>query len=115
MPNNVCNCRVPCPDKQLHVHELQGSVEISPCPSPHNHRCATVTGEAIPTGSSHVHEVTFRTDYYDDHYHEYTGTTSKPIKIGNRHVHYLNSVTSVEDGHRHRFNLTTFIENPIGQ
>ena len=113
MPNR-CHCPIPDPKIQNHVHEVQCSVDISPCPSPHNHRCATVSGEAIPTGSSHVHEVTFRTDYYNNHFHEYTGTTSKPIKVGNRHIHYINSATSIDDGHRHNFILTTFIENPIG-
>lgn len=43
---------------QRHVHEIVGSVEIAEeNTDPHNHRFATVSGEAIPLGNGdHVHE-----------------------------------------------------------
>ena len=58
-----------------------GSVRIAldGC-EPHNHRLATVCGEAIPVGQNdHVHEVCFCTDFYEDHYHEFTGRTGGMI------------------------------------
>jgi hypothetical protein len=102
---------------QRHVHEVQGSVEIAERQEdPHNHRFATVSGEAIPYGYGHYHEVTFRTDFYEDHFHEFRGRTSGAIPVGgNRHVHFLESVTSVNDGHRHNFRVATLIEDPIGE
>lgn len=100
---------------QRHVHEVQGSVEIAePEEEPHNHRFATVTGQAIPVGrGDHVHEVRFRTDFFDDHFHEFRGTTRGAVRVGDRHVHFLESVTSVNDGHRHNFRVATLIDNPI--
>lgn len=102
---------------QRHVHEIQGSVEIAePEEEPHNHRFATVSGEAIPVGrGDHVHEVRFRTDFFDDHFHEFRGTTRGAVRVGDRHVHFLESVTSVNDGHRHDFRVATLIDNPIGE
>ena len=116
---------------QRHVHELVGSVEIAEDNNTcHNHRFTTVSGEAIRTRSNgcsscnggensnssndHVHDVRFRTDFFDGHFHEYFGRTSGPIKVGNRHIHYLESVTTQNDGHKHKFRLATLIENPIG-
>ncbi|WOO37554.1 YmaF family protein [Anaerocolumna sp. AGMB13020] len=104
--------------RQKHVHEIQGSVEIAePREEPHNHRFATVSGEAIPYGAGdHYHEVAFRTDFYEDHYHEFCGRTSGAICVGGgRHVHFLESVTTVNDCHRHKFRVATLIENPIGK
>ncbi len=116
-----CDCP-PCyfppkPKKQKHVHEVQGSVEIAERKEdPHNHRFATVTGEAIPVGKhDHIHEVKFRTDFYEDHFHEFRGRTGGAIKVGDRHVHFLESVTTEVDGHRHEFRLATFINDPIGE
>ena len=107
--------------EQEHVHEVQGSVFIDERVVPHNHRFATVSGEAIREGGRHicepdyhVHDVMFRTDDYEEHYHEYSGRTGGPIEIGARHVHFLESVTSVNAGHRHEFRFATLIENPIG-
>ena len=58
-----------------HVHEILGSTLIAErCDDPHNHRFATVSGEAIPYMGSHVHRVTFLTDSYDGHFHEFSGT-----------------------------------------
>lgn len=105
----------PCPEEQRHVHELQGSVKIADEEDPHNHRFCTVTGEAIPYGGNdHVHDVVFRTDFYEDHFHEFRGRTGCAIPVGNRHVHYIESVTTVNDGHRHEFEAATLIDNPIG-
>ena len=106
-----------CKDKQKHVHELQGSVMIAEREEdPHNHRFCTVTGEAIPCMGNehdHVHEVVFRTDFYEDHFHEFRGMTGGAIPVGNRHVHFIESVTSEEECHRHCFEAATLIENPI--
>jgi hypothetical protein len=108
------NNNLPCPDEQRHVHELQGSVKIADEDDPHNHRFCTVTGEAIPfAGNDHVHDVCFRTDFYEDHFHEYKGRTGCAIPVGDRHVHFIESVTTVDDGHRHAFEAATLIDNPI--
>jgi len=104
-------------EDQRHVHEVQGSVAIAEEEEdPHNHRFATVTGEAIPIGKGdHIHEVKFRTDFYENHFHEFCGKTGGAIQVGDRHVHFLESVTTVNDDHRHAFRLSTFIDNPIGE
>ena len=46
----------------------RGSVKIAePQEDPHNHRFATVSGQAIKTGcDDHIHEVKFRTDFYEE-------------------------------------------------
>lgn len=82
---------------------------------PHDHRFATVSGEAIPAGNSHVHEVKFRTDFYEGHYHEFYGKTKGAIPVGDRHVHFLESVTTQDDGHRHKFRVATLIDDPSGE
>ncbi len=104
-----------CRKDQKHVHELVGSVKIAEEEDdPHNHRFATVTEEAIPVGEGqHIHEVCFKTDFFDDHFHEFRGKTGEAIPVGNRHVHCIESVTTVNDGHRHEFEAATLIENPI--
>jgi hypothetical protein len=102
-------------EEQRHVHEIQGSVQIAEAQEePHNHRFATVSGEAIGSGINHYHEVKFRTDFFEDHFHEFCGKTSAAIPVGDRHVHFLESVTTVNDGHRHDFRFATLIDNPIG-
>jgi hypothetical protein len=107
--NHHCN-------EQRHVHEIQGSVQIAePQEDPHNHRFATVSGEAIPVGRDHYHEVRFRTDFYEDHFHEFSGRTSGAIQVGDRHVHFLESFTTVNDNHRHRYRFATLIDDPIGE
>lgn len=104
-----------CSRVQFHVHEVQGSAAIADPDDPHNHRFATVTGEAIPRGLfDHVHEVSFRTDFYENHFHEFRGRTSGAAPVGDRHVHFLESVTTFNDGHRHEFRLSTFMEDLIG-
>ena len=118
-PKEKPECPKPeCPPKeQKHNHEVQGSVMIAePQEEPHNHRFATVSGEAIFVGNNdHVHEVKFDTDFYEDHYHEFEGRTSGAVWVGDRHVHYLKSVTEESDGHVHEFRVATLIDNPIGE
>ncbi len=105
-----------CNKPQRHVHEVQGSVQIAePQEDPHNHRFATVSGEAIPVGADHYHEVKFRTDFYEEHFHEFCGRTSGAIAVGDRHVHFLDSVTTINDGHKHKFRVATLIDDPIGE
>ena len=104
-----------CDNEQRHVHEILGSVQIAePQEDPHNHKFATVSGEAIPVGADHYHEVKFRTDFYENHFHEYCGRTTCAIAVGDRHVHFLESTTTENDGHRHNFRVTTLINDPIG-
>lgn len=105
-----------CPrDEQKHVHEITGSTgAFGTCSECHNHRFCTVSGEAIREGSSHVHEVTFRTDFADGHYHEFCGKSSPAIPVGGgKHVHYANAYTTKEDGHKHRFQVASLIEEPL--
>lgn len=113
-----CEHSDPCFMEQTHVHEVLGSVEIAERQTdPHNHRFATVSGEVIPFGpTNHVHRVTFRTDFYEDHFHEFTGRTMPAIPVGGgRHVHFLESVTEERENHRHDFRVATLINDPIGE
>jgi len=105
-----------CP-RQTHDHEVQGSVRLAETRCDlHNHRFATVTSPAIPYGpDDHVHEVAFRTDFYEDHYHEFCGMTGVAIPTGDRHVHFLESMTTTSEGHCHEFRVATLIEDPIGE
>ncbi|ABX43166.1 YmaF family protein [Lachnoclostridium phytofermentans] len=98
--------------KQTHVHEIQGSVEIAEQNDPHSHRFATISGEAIPYGMDHYHEVSFKTDFFREHYHEFQGHTTTAIPIGNSHLHYLESVTTANAGHKHGFRFATLIDDP---
>lgn len=114
--NRECSCNRESSPEQRHVHEVLGSVEIAERQEdPHNHRFATVSGEAMPCGSSHVHEVKFRTDFYENHFHEFRGKTGLAIQVGDRHVHFLESVTEESDGHVHDFRVGTLIQDPIGE
>lgn len=114
--NYNCNPSEHHDNEQRHDHEIQGSVQIAePQEDPHNHRFATVSGEAIKVGNDHYHEVRFRTDFYEDHFHEFCGTTSGAIPVGDRHVHFLKSVTTESDCHRHKFRFATLINDPIGE
>lgn len=106
-------------NKQSHVHELLGSVQIdsSRCGEKHNHRFATVTGEAEykPGVKGHVHKVRFNTDTYESHYHEFCGYTEGSIDVGcGRHIHLIKDETEKSDQHDHDFIAATLIENPIG-
>lgn len=103
------------PDLQFHDHEVLGSVMIAG-QIPHNHRFATVSSEARFIGNGdHVHDVWFRTDYFQGHYHEGWVTTGGAIWIGDRHVHFLQGATTVDAGHFHNFRAGTMIEDPIGE
>lgn len=103
-------------ERQFHVHEIQGSVElVEGGEDPHNHRFATVSEEAIPHGpDDHYHEVKFQTDFYEDHFHEFCGRTGGAVEVGDRHIHFLQSETQVSESHRHEFRFATLINNPIG-
>lgn len=113
-----CSCCCPCePRQQRHVHEILGSVMIAEREEdPHNHRFATVSCEAIPlSNGDHVHEIRFRTDFYEDHFHEFAGRSGGMIDVGGgRHVHFIESQTNVEEGHFHLFRVAFLIEDPIG-
>lgn len=102
-------------DVQRHVHEILGSTAIFSeyDEEAHNHRFATVSGEAIPMGNSHVHEVKFRTDFADGHYHEFCGISGPAVEVGNgKHVHFASAVTEEADGHRHKFQVASLIDSP---
>lgn len=102
-----------CHPKQ-HVHEVLGSTKIAGCCEyAHNHRFATVSGEAIPCEGGHVHEVKFYTDSCNGHNHEFCGTSSLAIDVGcGKHVHFIKDCTSVNAGHKHEFEVATLIEDP---
>lgn len=99
---------------QMHVHEFEGSVRVV---EGHNHRFAGVTGEAIPSGNSHVHRLRSRTDFYEDHFHLLNRLTSQAINVGGgRHVHFIgHGLTTVADGHQHPYRVATLILDPIGE
>lgn len=102
--------------RDRHVHEITGSTAIARecCGECHNHRYSIVSGEAVPMGCSHYHEVNFRTDYADGHYHEFCGKSSLAIEVGGgKHVHYVKGVTELADGHRHKFQAASLIESPL--
>ena len=110
--NRSSDC--PWPSRQTHVHEILGSVQIAERRTdPHNHRFATVSDQVIGSGLNHVHEVRFRTDFYEDHFHEFVGRTEPAREVGDRHVHFLDDVTDCREGHRHAFRFVTLIDNPI--
>ncbi len=100
---------------QQHVHEITGSTEVAEeCGDCHSHRFCTVSGEAIRvSGSDHVHEIKFRTDFADGHYHEFCGRSSGAIDVGNgKHVHFAKAITDESDGHRHSFQAAALIDSP---
>lgn len=104
----------PCYPKQ-HNHEVLGSTKISGCCEyAHNHRFATVSGDAIPCDGSHVHEVRFTTDSCNGHKHEFCGTSEPAFDIGcGKHVHLVKGETSYDASHKHEFIVATLIENPV--
>lgn len=131
MTNNIetidmCCCLKKCRNSssqdndcdQRHVHEILGSVMIAErVEDPHNHRFATVSGQAIPIGNGdHVHEVEFRTDFYEEHFHLFKGRSGGMIPVGDgRHVHFATAQTTLNDGHRHEFRVAALINDPIGE
>lgn len=115
-----CGCKRERENRQTHVHELIGSVqtENNRCNcEQHNHRFATMTGEAEYKHGikGHVHKVTFNTDTYEGHYHEFCGYTEGAIEVGcGRHIHLIRGETERSNQHDHDFIAATLIENPIG-
>lgn len=103
-------------ERQKHVHEITGITEIvRECHDCHNHRFATVSGEAmpIPGKQDHYHEIKFRTDFADGHYHEFCGKSSGAIDVGGgKHVHFAKACTDEADGHRHEFQVASLIDSP---
>lgn len=99
-------------DMQKHVHEFLGSTKLAELDSPdvHNHRFASVTGEAISIKrSTHIHKICTKTDF-SDHFHFIEVFTGPAIPVGEgRHVHSVFARTEVEDGHLHEFIVATLI------
>lgn len=97
-------------DKQKHVHEFLGSTHLAGT-TKHNHRFASVTGEAIPTGDGrHIHEYRSNTDFVAGHFHMICGKTGPDIKLKDcKHVHFEESFTTVNEGHKHEFEFITLL------
>ncbi|MEO3944730.1 YmaF family protein [Gorillibacterium sp. CAU 1737] len=102
--------------KQTHVHEFTGSTKLAEQGAErHNHRFAGVTGQVIPCGKSHVHEIDLsRTDFFD-HFHKLKKIrTGRAIPVGNgKHVHFVKGNTTLVDGHVHPFTFATLIQKPL--
>jgi hypothetical protein len=106
-----------CTSTQTHVHEFEGSVMIAEREEdPHNHRFAGVSSQIILVPGGHVHELSTKTDFYENHFHEIAVRTGLQIPVGNgRHVHFVDrKETTFNDGHFHVFRVATLIEDPIG-
>jgi hypothetical protein len=103
---------------QSHVHEVLGSTDFAgPEDRNHNHRFATVTGEAIPVGNGrHVHDYWSNTDTVEEHHHIIKGRTGPDIRLPNgNHIHYEKSETTLNEGHRHDFEFASLIgPSPVG-
>lgn len=97
-----------------HVHEIIGSTVFEEsCEECHNHRFATMSGEAIPAEGSHFHNVKFHTDTHDNHFHEFCGPTTLAIPTGDgRHIHFIKDCTDEANGHTHEFRVASLINNP---
>lgn len=107
------------PDRQTHVHEVQGSVRLAELRTdPHNHRFAGITEEVITVPGGHIHKFFTKTDFYEDHFHPICVRTGLQVPVGTaddrRHVHFIDADTEVEEGHFHEFIAAVLIENPIG-
>ncbi|MBO9598775.1 MAG: YmaF family protein [Cohnella sp.] len=101
---------------QTHVHEFEGSTKLAEQGADrHNHRFAGVTGQVIPVGKSHVHEIVLNHTDFLDHFHNLKRVrTGLAIPVGNgKHVHFVSGMTTVRDGHRHPFNFSTLIQQPL--
>jgi hypothetical protein len=56
--------------KQTHDHEFEGSTKLAEQGADrHNHRFAGVTGQVIPVGNSHVHEIDLTHTDFLNHFH----------------------------------------------
>lgn len=100
--------------RQTHVHEFTASTKLAERGDDrHNHRFAGVTGQVIPSGNSHIHQLIVNTDFFN-HLHRVIVRTGPAIPVGNgKHVHFVRGVTTFNDGHVHRFNFATLIEKPL--
>lgn len=102
--------------KQTHVHEFTASTKLAESGNDrHNHRFAGVTGEVIPKGDSHIHEIKFNNTDFLDHHHALKRIFTGPaIPVGNgKHVHFVSGMTTFNDGHVHQFNFATLIQKPL--
>lgn len=111
----TCNCHED-EEALTHVHEFLGSTKLAELKEdPHNHRFAGVSGQVIPYGNSHFHEIATKTDFYEDHFHQICDRTSLAIPVGGgKHVHFVCGATEVAEDHCHDFVFATLIEDPIG-
>ncbi len=116
MSNICCNCDCgACDELQRHVHAIIGNTFIAQAEEdPHNHFFAVVSGEAEAIPGGHVHRVSTRTDFYEEHFHLICGVSSPAIEVGDRHVHYVKAETTTEDGHQHEFRFVSLLNDPIG-
>ncbi|PYI54003.1 YmaF family protein [Paenibacillus flagellatus] len=102
--------------RQTHVHEFTASTKLAEQGNDrHNHRFAGVTGEVIPVGNSHVHEIRLvNTDFLNHHHKVKKIRTGPAIPVGNgKHVHFVTGTTTLNDGHVHRFQFATLIDKPL--
>ena len=93
-----------------HVHKFSGFTFISCC---HHHCFSGITGPAIRSGTSHVHN--FHTVAQGCiHCHDISGVTGEAIPLGNGcHIHCASGVSSFVCNHRHHFQFRTSTEIPI--
>lgn len=101
---------------QTHVHEFEGSTKLAEQGADrHNHRFAGVTGQVIPSGRSHVHEIDLTHTDFLNHFHNLKRIRTGPaIPVGNgKHVHFVAGSTTLNDGHKHPFNFATLIQQPL--
>lgn len=101
---------------QRHVHEFEGSTKLAEAGADrHNHRFAGVTGQAIRSGNSHVHEIDLQKTDFLNHFHNLKKIRTGPaIPVGKgKHVHFVTGRTTLNDGHVHRFNFATAIQSPL--
>lgn len=102
--------------RQTHVHEFEGSTKLAEQGSDrHNHRFAGVTGQVIPLGNTHVHEIDLTHTDFLNHFHNLKKIrTGRAIQVGNgKHVHFVKGMTTLNDGHVHQFNFATLIQTPL--
>ncbi|MCQ6560603.1 YmaF family protein [Paenibacillus mendelii] len=101
---------------QRHVHEFEGSTQLAEeGDDRHNHRFAGVSGQAIPVGNTHVHDIKLSNTDFFDHFHRLRRIRTGPaVPVGNgKHVHFVTGQTTLVDGHVHRFKFATLIQSPL--
>jgi hypothetical protein len=105
-----------CRRRQTHVHEFLASTKLAEeGDDRHNHRFAGVTGQVIPVGNSHVHEIKLTNTDFFNHLHKVRKIRTGPaIPVGNgKHVHFVQGMTTFNDGHVHQFKFATLIDKPL--